>query len=382
MSVINKVLKDLDKRQASDGTPGHSGSAVAARSGNSLTVKVLIALNVVVIAVVAVVLWRWQTPTVAQTSPVQVSNHAADSKDSSVVAAQPKSAEKENAEQKNTAEPITVATTDKLADTVTLGQPVVEQATAATDNQQPVSIDQLADLALPVAAQPETKPEPEQEPKPESKTEPEEPVGSFSKRSVTLTPEQIAEQAIDRARDAQQKGLFTDAAEYFQDALEAQPDWHNARKEWAALEYGQGHLSKALRITRDGLNQFPDAHSLRLLAANILQREGESQVALNLLLQRQPDGKGFTNYYQLQAELAQQLHNSEAMQQAYRALIQAEPQQGRWYLGLALALRDSQPKQALAAFEQAATKITHQQTLTFIAQQIQRLRSQHEATTP
>lgn len=229
--------------------------------------------------------------------------------------------------------------------------------------------------------QPVAKKQPEIPARQPATTE-EKPRGSFTKQSVELSNAELAERAWQKAKQAQQQGLFSDAAEHYQAALNAQPQQHDIRKEWAALEFGRGQATQALAVLREGLAQYPNAHSLRLLAASMLEKQAQPSLALKLLQQATPDASQLPQYYQLQAGLAQKQGQIKAMRDSYQALVDAQPDNGRWHLGLALALREQQPKQALAAFEQAAIRIEHTPTLNFIAEQIKLIRNQHATSTP
>ncbi|MGM0481957.1 MAG: hypothetical protein ACQEQZ_08500 [Pseudomonadota bacterium] len=362
MSIINKVLKDLDNRQEHNAAPEGHGSAVAAEQPSGFNPTTLWGAGAVLVAAAAgFILYamladdkssqpqsqsqqKQQQPSQAQ--PQQSADPASES------AARPKPQPAQKTAQKPEPKPVTrQATTEPFQ----LPQPIVQPRGGA--NEQPS------------AQQTGQNDEPE-------------PAASFNKQSVQLSAAEVAERSLQKAREAQRQGLFSDAAEHFAQTLQAQPQLHEARKEWAALEYGRGQLSRALSIVREGLTRNPDAHSLRLLAASMLQKSGQGSVARRLITQRQPEPSQLPQYYQFQAELAQQLNDRALMQQSYRALLQGEPDNGRWHLGLALALKQQDPGEALRLFEQAASLIEHQPTLEYIALQIEQLRSQHETPTP
>ncbi|AVJ55066.1 hypothetical protein C5610_01390 [Idiomarina sp. OT37-5b] len=358
MSIINKVLNDLDKRNQHNGSGGGHGSAVAppSRSGSRLLWLLLV---VVMVTVAAVGYYVWNNASVSSTSQ----------------AADPVQQPPSQQPQSERSEPVkaTASKPDTGSDK--------RVAEVAEENEAAPSRVAELELPEPIAVEP-TPNEQQQSDDTASESEQRASTGSFSKQSVQLTAAEVAERQRQKAEQAQKQGLFTDAASHYEAALNAQPQWHDVRKEWAALEYGRGQTTQALAILREGLQQFPQAHSLRLLAASMLEKQAQPQLALQLLVQHQPAATELPQYYQLQAELAQQLDDNDAMQQSYRALVNAQPDNGRWRLGLALALREQHPQQALAEFEQAAARIEHTPTLNFIAEQIKRLRSQHATSTP
>ncbi|WP_404401322.1 tetratricopeptide repeat protein [Idiomarina seosinensis] len=358
MSLINKVLKDLDNRQEHNSAAEGQGSAVEPTRASAFSKTPLWGLlAIILVAAIGFAAYHWLTKT--QPEP------AASKPESGAVA-----------ESQPEPEPVSrQATTEPFQ----LPEPISEPQQPASGESEPKSEPKPGQQ---VTADFESKSEPEPEPEPETEPKAEQKQSSFNKQSVQLTAAEVAERSLQKAREAQQQGLFTDAADYFSQTLQAQPQLHEARKEWAALEYGRGQLSRALSIVREGLSRDPDAHSLRLLAASMLQKSGEQAMARQLLTQRQPDPSQLPQYYQFQAELAQQLNDKRLMQQSYRALLQSEPDNGRWHLGLALALKHEDAEQALRLFEQAASLIEHQPTLQYIARQIQQIRRQHEASSP
>lgn len=338
MSLINKVLNDLDQRNPS-GQRGNGSAVVVPRRFP----RWWIALLIIVLIIAGLVSWSLlsSAPEKTQAPASKPEQHAV----ISTVEVEPPAQEKPEAQ--------TVPASSQPA------QPAAEQKDV-----------QKTELVLPPPIELTSE-----KPKAHAK-------GSFSKQSVKLSAKEVAERELQKAEQAQQQGLFSDAAGHYRAVLNAQPQWHDARKEWAALEFGQGQASQALAILREGLTEYPQAHSLRLLAASMLEKQAQPTLALQLLQQAAPDAAELPQYYQLQANLAQQQGELAIMRDSYQALVSAQPDNGRWYLGLALALRKQQPEQALAAFEQAAVRIEHTETLNFIAEQIKHLRSQHAASTP
>ncbi|TDP32752.1 MSHA biogenesis protein MshN [Idiomarina aquatica] len=346
MSLINKVLNDLDQRNptASRG----NGSAVVAPPRFAWLRWVGLVLVVILVGVLA--WWLLQSDS-APNGPAEqaVAEEHVIEKEPSVdkepsVGKEPLAEQEPSAQKEPSAGEKPATGKDSIPQTVATKQPEIPARQPATTEEKPR--------------------------------------GSFTKQSVELSNAELAERAWQKAKQAQQQGLFSDAAEHYQAALNAQSQQHDIRKEWAALEFGRGQATQALAILREGLAQYPNAHSLRLLAASMLEKQAQPNLALKLLQQAIPDASQLPQYYQLQASLAQQQGQITAMRDSYQALVDAQPDNGRWYLGLALALREQQPKQALTAFEQAAIRIEHTPTLNFIAEQIKLIRNQHATSTP
>ena len=371
MSIINKVLNDLDQRNRHNATGSGHGSAVetSGRQHRPLLWGILVAVVAVMVAAGAYYALYMREPD-AVTDPAEAVEQSA-----SAVATKPQ----RDDDNRNLAEPVAAAPMpEPQREAAEQPKPQPEPQPERQPVQQPEQqLGPARDVVPERVASNEPEPQTEADDRGQFETS-----GSFTKQSVQLSATEIAERQRQKAEQAQQQGLFTDAATHFQAALNAQPQWHDVRKEWAALEYGRGQTTQALAILREGLQQFPQAHSLRLLAASMLEKQAQPQLALQLLVQRQPPATDLPQYYQLQATLAQQLGDNKVMEQSYQALVAVQPDNGRWRLGLALALKAQQPRQALTEVERAAAVIDHTPTLNFIAEQIKQLRSQHATSTP
>lgn len=341
MSVINKVLKDLDKRGRQPFDGSDKSSAVAAEEGNSK--RWLWWSLGGAGAVVALSFWgyRWLTP--------QSINHA-----TQVEPYRPQSSIQPESEP----------------------QPVVE----SENNTQEKSITLPPQLELPaeqdsgtvqIASESVDSSAAGKESAAES-----EPV--FVKQAVNLSPQQVALQHAEKAESAQQQGRLSDAESHWQNAVRVVPENLDYRKQLAALQYGRGQISQALVTLNDGLKRQPTAHSLRLLSAKILQKEGQLQAALLLLNRANPTVLKHLEYYQLQAQLAQQLEQYERAAQTYSKLAQAQPNNGRWHLGQAIALEQIDGSAAIAVYKEALKHLTHKPSIEFVQNRLQQLSNQPE----
>ena len=173
-------------------------------------------------------------------------------------------------------------------------------------------------------------------------------------KEVKLTADQLAQKQMLLASDAQQQGLHSDALTYYLAALEYKPSEHQARRQAAALYYGQNKLPQAAQLLEQGRLLFPQQYEFSLLLARVLQASGQTQQAL-LSLNAIPDSSDFAvEKWHQQSDLAQKQQDYPVAEQSYRQLAQHEPTQGRWWMGLGYAL-DAQQKysDAKQAYQQA-----------------------------
>ncbi|PKG74948.1 hypothetical protein CXF86_10105 [Shewanella sp. GutCb] len=173
-------------------------------------------------------------------------------------------------------------------------------------------------------------------------------------KEVKLTSEQLAQKQMILANDAQQQGLHSDALTYYKAALSYNPALHQARRQAAALYYGQNKLSESAQLLKQGQLLFPDEYEYSLLLARVLQAAGQNKQALNSL-NLIPDTSALAvKKWHQQSDLAQKEQNFPVAEQSFRQLAKNEPSQGRWWMGLGYAL-DAQKNytEAKNAYNQA-----------------------------
>ncbi|MCL1050062.1 tetratricopeptide repeat protein [Shewanella abyssi] len=173
-------------------------------------------------------------------------------------------------------------------------------------------------------------------------------------KEVKLTPKQLAQKQMILANDAQQQGLHSDALTYYKAALAYNPALHQARKQAAALYYGQNKLSESAQLLKQGQLLFPEEYEYSLLLARVQQAAGQNKQALDSLgLIPDTSALALKKWHQ-QSDLAQKEQDFPVAEQSFRQLAKNEPSQGRWWMGLGYAL-DSQKNytEAKNAYKQA-----------------------------
>ncbi|MDT3295301.1 tetratricopeptide repeat protein [Shewanella sp. SP2S2-6] len=199
--------------------------------------------------------------------------------------------------------------------------------------------------------------------------------GQMAITEVKLTPKQLAKKRFTLASEAERDGKLKDAISYYEQTLALEPSMHEARKQLAALHYGQGQLAKASEVLQQGMLLFPQQLDFALLLARVQQAAGQADLAL-VTLANIPDTHPLARQkWMAQSDLAQKLGQFSVSEQAYRQLLQQEPQQAKWWMGLAYAL-DSQ-QQFLQARQAYRTALGHRglsaQASAFIEQRLTQL---------
>ncbi|HCJ6871943.1 TPA: tetratricopeptide repeat protein [Vibrio cholerae] len=195
---------------------------------------------------------------------------------------------------------------------------------------------------------------------------------------VSLTPEQLAQKALQRAQKAMESNELQTAVSAYTEALRYTPHDEMARQKLAALYYGKGDGRKAFDLMQAGIERNPDGEVLRLALAKLLVKEKQEASALVPLayLPSQPT----IEYLSLRAALAQKTKQDEIARESYQQLTEKDPNNGRWWLGLAIQQeRALQWPAAQHAYQQALNKVgLSSQSQAFIHQRLQLLASLEE----
>ena len=381
VSVINKMLKDLDNRQDSSSLQDNAvpRATISQTSSNPLN-KALISLLVIIVCLLAIISWKMVDGT-SNVAPVEKYI------DGVAVIDQVESPETELLSQETSVEPseesevggLTTpepAFTEELepepplldlplsAETSPAEQSPAEQSPA----QQLLADEPAAELdALPkvdaqakvarqseitnqskLANQPETTSQPVVASKPAVKAETvkaPEPTFVIQKRSSELTPEQRVEKLLTKAKTSYDRGYVTEAIEQLTRILAISDSNVEARNLLAAAWYGRGEGNKAVAIINDGLQRYPLIEEWRVTAAKIFFKDNNPAGAFSYLdVNLESASKEF---YTLKGNLARELKYYVKAEAAYLQLTRLEPFIGNWWLGLAIA-QDSQAKKQQA----------------------------------
>ncbi|MCG9730298.1 tetratricopeptide repeat protein [Shewanella sp. Isolate13] len=181
--------------------------------------------------------------------------------------------------------------------------------------------------------------------------------GNMAVKEVKLSPEELAQKQMLLATDAQQQGLHRDALTYYEAALAYDPSLHQARRQAAALYYGQSKLAKAAKLLEQGQLLFPQEYEFSLLLARVQQAGGQAEQALKNLAKIPDNSVLAIKKWHQQSDLAQAQKDYPVAEQSFRQLAKYEPSQGRWWMGLGYSL-DAQQKytEAKAAYSQALSQ--------------------------
>jgi MSHA biogenesis protein MshN len=208
----------------------------------------------------------------------------------------------------------------------------------------------------PVAKAPTPKPKPVPKPVLVAKATPIVQTESMTIEQVELTPQELAKQAIARANKAVEANDAQTAISEYTKALRFVPTDENTRQRLAALYYGKREARKAVDLLQQGIQINQEGEPLRMALAKLLLKEKQTEAALSPVAYL-PTGAS-TEYLSLRAGIAQQIKNVDIAKQSYAILAEREPQNGRWWLGLAIQQeRDLEFELAMASYQSALGKV-------------------------
>ncbi|MDD9177562.1 MULTISPECIES: tetratricopeptide repeat protein [Aliivibrio] len=184
-----------------------------------------------------------------------------------------------------------------------------------------------------------------------SQTEPQE---QLHVEEVEVLPSELAQRNRDAAKKALDNSDFNTAMKAYYRVLKYQPSDEDSRKKLAALLYGKREIQESAAILQQGIRLNNDSIDLRLALASLLQKEEQPEAALSAL-EYIPLGAS-VDYLATRGGLAQKLKLMDLAEESYQMLVATDPDNGRWWLGLAIVYeRNAQVKNALKTYKVALT---------------------------
>ncbi len=188
---------------------------------------------------------------------------------------------------------------------------------------------------------------------------------------VSLSHQQLADKAIERAEKALDADDLESAILEYQKALRYVPQDEISRRKLAALYYGNRALKQAANVLEHGIKLNRNSSQLRIALAQILLKEKQDEAALNVLAYLPEEAS--QDYLAMRAGLAQKMKNIPWALQSYQMLIDQDEENGRWWLGLAIAQeRNAQLEEAKQSYQTALPLVgLSAQSQAFIRDRIQ-----------
>ena len=353
MSVVNKMLKDLEQRE---NAKVYEADYVPVEPNGAKSRRLVVGLSVIILILIVTVYLL--LPKHLMNEPSVPELIAID--DSALLAPNPAvaSTEQEVASTEKTASELTAdLTAEPIVDEVTVSVSMddLEEETLASFSKPdaPAKPAKSTKQVLPAQQAPQASPTLEQplisqaasvqkeapEPAP-VKVEPVFSVSSSRDNSSTGSSNRVLEQRIQLSL---KNGDTPSAIKYLHELLQLEPRNISARKRLASLSFAQNDATRATILLHQGIKLSPEDSSMRLMLARLLFRENQPEQAFVLLNEHPPTVLADNELLSFRAALAEKLGDYKRSYTDYRALLKRQPNNARWMLGLAI----SQDKQQL-----------------------------------
>lgn len=367
MSVINQMLRDLDKRQNEQLDGVNQSVAIPAKRSTGKLVFIILII-VAIVNVIAIFSWQlYSENKQLKAQAQQVQENAIQTQVSIENSAQPALKANDRSDDtlnnalpmpsktntQNTQGKPTVAKKDEIMalpgsatenfvdnDEVDFTEQLQESTGSnnSIDNSMPSTDEEKSVVHNGTNKVHDELPKTAKKPKLKSSVDSEMVVAksSLSISRTQLTPQALAANKIAQAEQAMERNDLAKAESLFEEVLLVMPEHETARKQLAALWYGKKYYQDAVNLLSQGIALAPQQEEMRLMSARIYYEQGQARQAYNILMPIKASTS--TEVQALLANLSAELNEHESAIIAYRALITQEPEVGRWWLGLAVSM--------------------------------------------
>ncbi|MEI6893747.1 MAG: tetratricopeptide repeat protein [Colwellia sp.] len=179
--------------------------------------------------------------------------------------------------------------------------------------------------------------------------------GKMSVSRHQLSANDLAEKKLALAEKAIEARQIEKAEKLLEEVVILKPSDSQTRKKLAALWFGRKAYRDAISLLSQGIALDSQDSSLRKMKARIHLQQGQVTAALKTL--KPLDQLKDEQYQVMLANTAQQAQQNKVAVKAYQLLTTMQPDVGRWLLGLAVLYdKNSQFNLASVAYNQALTK--------------------------
>lgn len=387
MSVVNKMLQDLEARKAQPDTSAEYQAPEKAKS------KLLLPLlTMTLLAIVAWLLYSQLLATTEQPSLIntkQNSLHSTDVSTSDMTVQQqglPNSSSVANKQSQSESESADnhIPKSNQSESGILANQTSIEtfsegvsaaNADPQTEQSKEVETELAAQLpeSIPVAVPASSFVKVKNTTDPANKAVADSPTGG---QNISVKSAPIVETEEDIRRQVQialKRNDDVAAIDLLKKLVVVAPNNDAARKRLAAMLFSKGEHGQADKVLNQGIEIQPDNIELRMMQAKLYVQLQQPEKAHDLLNRYKTNQSQALLSYR--AALAQQLERFDFAQQDYQQLTRNQPANAKWWLGLAIANeRLNNTQQALLAY-QSAKRLSQLsvEVDTFVEQRIQYL---------
>lgn len=161
--------------------------------------------------------------------------------------------------------------------------------------------------------------------------------GSMEKKVIPLTPKQSAENAYRTAAQQLQQRQLEEAEKGLTAALALNPRHIGARELLVGLLIDRGRMDEAQKLLEQGLASVPGQPAFAALLARLYVEQNAEPRAITLLEQQRRAGKPSPDTLALLATLYQRAARHGDAITAFKEALTLRPMEGKWWLGLGIS---------------------------------------------
>ena len=361
MSVVNKMLNDLEQRESSEVTQANYQPPAK----KPVPVRLLIIILVGAIAIGAALFWPVESSQpVVQSPVVQPINQAANNQpinNNSEAVAQPQgdttTSDSPSSVEVSRLNPVpTPAQSMQPVNNAPAELPEPRQSASSTQTDTVQASTQQGEITAPPVS---------------NETQPAKPAVPVIRSSTD--PNKMALKA--QIADAIERNNSNEAIRLLRTLILQQPDNINAKKRLAALYFSEGRSEDAQRLLQDTLSQTPADSSVRLMYARLMAQKNEQELAYYTLKEADDYPPANIELLGFRASIAQQMGKLDAALSDYALLVSLDARNAKWWLGQAVvADKQGERKLAIESYREAyALQSLDANIQRFIAQRLQSL---------
>ena len=345
MSIINKMLQDLDRRQGAatpDGTLMQQVRSVQpARKDREWFWRIMAVLLIGAVGWVAWLVWQLQPrEPIATAQAFKAAQNAPRVPSPAAVPAEPKPVVQEPPVQQPVAEVKPVAEAKPAVEAKPAAPKRGPKAAPAEKAASKTAPAKLLGLDVPPARILQA---PSQGP------------SRVEKRDRTRSPEDRAESEFRRGAVLLNEGRVAEAEDIFAAALGISPAHEAARQALVALHLEQGRIDEARRLLQEGVALNPANTRFASVLARVHIERRDFAAALAAIDGVKGPEQGGAELQTMRGTVLQQLGRHAEAVEAFQNALRGSPQNGAVWMGLAISLESNGKKtEAADAFRRAA----------------------------
>lgn len=170
--------------------------------------------------------------------------------------------------------------------------------------------------------------------------------GRMEKTERPYTAEEQAENTYQEAARLKAQGNAFEAERQLKALLAAQPKHVKARELLVGIHLANGRVSEAQGTLEQGTVQVPAHLAFRYQLARLYLERGEEARAVSLLEETRQQGHSDPELPAFLAALYQRVGRHADAVKSYQVALAARPQEGRWWVGLGISLETQQDSSA------------------------------------